>query len=217
VNLVSTSLQLANIVLQCVLVVLLLRNFARRYSILLVYSVAHLFATLMGEFILRRQGWQSAAYRTLYWRGEVGLDLLLFLTVLVLIQQALEDSPARKSVGPTLGLVVVLALILPFVLLKSHFSTRWFDGAGQMLNFGAVLLNLGLWSVLPLRKKSDPRLLGVSLGVGVTVTGAAIGYGLLQRLSSGREFINLFAAAAHTTGVALWCRAFIRPLKISTE
>jgi len=215
VNLVSTSLQLAHIVLQCVLVVLLLRNFARRYSTFLVYSVAYLFTTLMGEFILRRQGWQSAAYRTLYWRGEVGLDLLLFLTVLVLIQQALEDSPARKSVGPTLGLVVVLALILPFVLLKSHFSTRWFDGASQMLNFGA--LNLGLWSVLLLRKKRDPRLLGVSLGVGVTVTGAAIGYGLLQRLSSGREFINLFAAAAHTTGVALWCRAFIRPLKISTE
>ena len=205
----SNSLQLASILLQCVLVVLLVLNFARRYSILLVYSLAYLSATMMGEIILRRDGVQSAAYRTFYWRGEVGLDLLLFLTVIILIYQALEGSGARSRAGILLAAVVALALLLPFVVLQSRiFSNRWFDGASQILNFSAALLNLGLWTALLLTKKRDPRLLGVSLGVGITVTGAAIGYGLLQLIASGHRLINLFSPIAHVTGLVLWCRAF---------
>jgi hypothetical protein len=205
----SNSLQIASIVLQCALVVLLLVSFARRYSILLIYSLAYLFATVMGEFILRRDGVQSAAYRTFYWRGEVGLDLLLFLTVIILIHQALEGSAARSRARVVLAGIVALALILPFLVLHSQtFSNRWFDGASQILNFSAAILNLGLWSALLLTKKRDPRLIGVSLGVGVTVTGAAIGYGLLQLIASGHNFINLFSPIAHLTGLILWCRAF---------
>jgi hypothetical protein len=205
----SNSLQLASILLQCVLVVLLVLSFARRYSILLVYSLAYLSATMMGEIILRRDGVRSAAYRTFYWRGEVGLDLLLFLTVIILIYQALEGSAARSRAGILLAAVVALALLLPFVVLQSRiFSNRWFDGASQILNFSAALLNLCLWTALLLTKKRDPRLLGVSLGVGITVTGAAIGYGLLQLIASGHGLINLFSPIAHVTGLVLWCRAF---------
>lgn len=205
----SNSLQIASIVLQCALVVLLLLSFARRYSILLIYSLAYLFATVMGEFILRRDGVQSAAYRTFYWRGEVGLDLLLFLTVIILIHQALEGSAARSRARVVLAGIVALALILPFLVLHSQiFSNRWFDGASQILNFSAAILNLGLWSALLLTKKRDPRLIRVSLGVVVTVTGAAIGYGLLQLIASGHNFINLFSPIAHLTGLILWCRAF---------
>jgi hypothetical protein len=189
--------------------VLLAAHFARRYVIILIYSLAYLGATLAGEFFLRRDGPQSPIYRLFYWRAEVGLDLLLFLTVIILIYQGLEDSPLRARAGPLLSAIVGIAVILPFVVLKHRvFSARWFDGASQMLNFGAAILNLALWTALLVRKKRDPRLLGVSLGVGVTVTGAAISYGLLQLFRSGHEYVNLFAALTHTAGVLLWCRAF---------
>jgi hypothetical protein len=208
-NLLSTGLQFANIVLQCILVVLLIANFARRYVILLAYSVTYLSATLVGEYLLRRDGAQGAAYRVFYWRTEVALDLLLFLTVIILIYQALEDPRVRSRAGPLLAGIIAIALILPFIVLKSHvFSDRWFDGASQMLNFGAAMLNLSLWTALLLRKRRDQRLVGVSLGVGVAVTGAALAYGLLQLFASGHDFINLLAAATHTAGVLLWCRAF---------
>jgi len=208
-NFVSIVLQFANILLQCLLVIWMLRGFIRRYSILLVYSGAYLSATLIGEILLRREGIHSSTYRTFYWGGELVLDLLLFLTVMVLIDQALDGSPVRSRAGPWLAGIATLALCLPFVVLKAPlFSHRWFFGASQILNFGAALLNLALWTALLLRKRRDPRLLGVSLGVGVTVTSAAIGYGLLLLLASGHDLIDLFAAVAHTAGVVLWCRAF---------
>ena len=187
----------------------MIADIIRRYSIILVYSGAYLSATLIGEILLRKEGIHSSIYRTFYWGGEVVLDLLLFLTVMVLIDQALDGSPIRSRAGPLLAGIASLALCLPFVVLNAPlFSHRWFFGASQILNFGAGLLNLALWTALLLRKRRDPRLLGVSLGVGVTVTSAAIGYGLLLLLASGHDFIDPFAAIAHTAGVALWCRAF---------
>jgi hypothetical protein len=208
-SLLSNLLQLASTVLQFALVVLLLVNFARRYSILLIYSLAYLGATTTGEFLLHKDGIQSASYRTFYWRAEVGLDLLLFLTVIILIYQALENSSAHSRAGFLLAAVVALALILPFLVLRSPvFSNRWFDGASQALNFAAAVLNLGLWSTLLIRKKRDPRLVAVSIGVGITVTGAAVGYGLLQLTVSHHDVINLFTAITHVTGLILWCRAF---------
>ena len=217
-NLLSYTLQIANIIFQLLLVFLLLKNLTRRYVIILLYSLAYLFTTLLGEILLRRAGSGGIAYRSFYWPAEVGFDLLLFLTVIALIYHALEESPVRRSAGPLLAGVIAVTLILPFAVLRSKvFGTRWFEGTSQILNFGAAILNLGLWTALLVQKKRDPRLLGVSLGVGVTVTGAAISYGLLQLFAPARHFVNLFAALTHTAGVVLWCRAFAPRLRAKPD
>jgi hypothetical protein len=81
-----------------------------------------------------------------------------------------------------------------------------------VLNFGAAVMNLALWTALIGNKKRDRQLLTVSAGLGVAVAGAAIGFGLRQFTVVGggaREVVNLLLLPLiHVVGVFIWCRAF---------
>src|SRR5579872_2843359 len=153
---ISSVLEATTIATQAVVVVFLLRGPFRRYSLLLLYCVLQLAATITEEYLYRVFGDPSPLFRRLYWTDEVTLDLLLFLMVITLIYRALESSPLRAGMGRLLGAVVVIVLTVPFVLFHARrFSTPWFDGTSQLLNFGAAIMNLGLWTALIGTKKRD--------------------------------------------------------------
>ncbi len=210
-SLVSSVLEAVSIAIQAVLIVFLLRGSFRRYPLLLVYCVLQLAATISEEYVFRVHG-QTNFFRRLYWTDEITLDLLLFLMVITLIYRAVEGSPVRIAMGRLLGAVVAIVLVVPFVLFSARrFSTAWFDGTSQMLNFGAAIMNLGLWTALIGTKKRDPLLLTVSAGLGVAVTGAAIAYGLRRftpPTSTPQQLANLFKTLTYLASVAIWCWAF---------
>ena len=160
----------------------------------------------------------------MYWSDEVIIDLLLFLVVISLTNLALEGNPLRAKMSRILAGVVAVALVLPFVLFHPPFFTspthwslgwgRWFNTTSQMLNFGAAIMNLALWSALLVSRKRDPQLLKVSIGVGVAVAGQAIGFGIrrfIPEQSTLREFPDLFMSLTHVLSVFIWCWAFRSP------
>ena len=140
------------------------------------------------------------------------LDLLLFLMVITLTYRALENSPLRAAMGRLLAVLGMMVLVVPFVFFSARrFSTPWFDGTSQLLNFGAAIMNLGLWSALIATKKRDPVLLQVSAGLGVAVTGAAIAFGLRRYTaiaSLPQQLADLFKTITYLASVAIWCWAF---------
>jgi len=209
---ISSVLEAVGIALQAVLIVFLLRGSFRRYPLLLVYCVSQLAATVTEVYINRILHDSGAIYRRVYWTDEVLLDLLLFLMVILLIYRALEGSPMRAGMGRLLGAVVIAVAIVPFVLFSARrFSTAWFDGTSQLLNFGAAIMNLALWTALIATKKRDPLLLTVSAGLGVAVTGAAITFGLRRFTLPGgtpQHMANLFKAITYLAGLTIWCWAF---------
>jgi len=209
---VSLVLEAISIAIQAVLVVFLLRGSFRLYPLLLVYCVLQLAATVSEEYVSRTWGPTSAVFRTLYWSDEVILDLLLFLMVITLIYRALEGSPMRAGMGRLLGGVMLIVMVVPFVLFSARrFSTGWFNGTSQLLNFGAAIMNLGLWTALIATRKRDPLLLTVSAGLGIAVTGAAIAFGLRQFTSQGgtlQHLANVFKTLTYLASVLIWCWAF---------
>jgi hypothetical protein len=208
----SSVLEAVSIAVQAVLIVFLLRGSFRRYPLLLVYCVSQLAATIAELYVYRILHDSGAIYRKVYWTDEVLLDLLLFLMVIVLIYRAVEGSPLRTGMGRLLGAVVVAVAIVPFVLFSARrFSTAWFDGTSQLLNFGAAIMNLGLWTALIATKKRDPLLLTVSAGLGVAVTGAAITFGLRRFTPPGgtpQHMANLFKTVTYLVSLTIWCWAF---------
>ncbi|HSR06412.1 MAG TPA: hypothetical protein VLM42_04620, partial [Bryobacteraceae bacterium] len=166
--------------LQAMLVVFLLRDLSRQYSIVLLYSATYLLTTAVEAIAIRQIGSHAPLYGAIYWTDEIVLDLLLFLMVILLTFQAAEGSVLRGAVGKVLFAVALIAIALPFAVgSRPYFTSRWFVFASQILNFGGVLMNLGLWTALIGSKRREPRLLLVSTGLGVTVTGQAIHYGIL--------------------------------------
>ena len=209
---VVAGLQFVSLALQVVLVAFLLRGPSRRYLFFLLYSSVYLVASIVQVLVYRLRG-QGSLYRIVYWTGEMSLDVLLFLMVILLTYQALESAAARTHAGRFLAGVVAVALLLPFLVFPDPFKPRWFNSTSQMLNFGGAILNLGLWGALIARKNRDPQLLTLSVGLGIVVTGAAIEYGLRAFITGGevRALVNLFSPVMHGASLVLWCWAFRPP------
>jgi hypothetical protein len=216
VSFLFNVLTVVDVSLQFVLLFFLLRSPFRRYVFLFIYSIASLITTPTELIVIHN----PVLYRRVYWTDEIATDLLLFLVVISLIYLATEGSAVRPQMSKLLGVIVLIVLILPFAVLNppSFFTAtrwtaawgRWFNGTSQILNFGAAIMNLGLWSALLTSKKRDPKLLKVSIGVGVAVAGQAIGFGLRRFLpeTAVRQIPDFFMSLTHVLSVLIWCWAF---------
>ncbi len=161
--------------------VLLLRGPFRRFWVLLVYVAWELFATatltiydLLYDTVQPRVKLQQAEavrlYTRLYWSNDVIVDMLRFLLVIVLTYAATPEGAKRSSIGRILGGIVVVVMVLPFLLFPLHFApwpeASWFNSTSELLNFGAAIMNLGLWGALLANRKRDPQFVAVSIGTG---------------------------------------------------
>ncbi len=193
-----------------VLLVFLLFGFLRQYTLLLIYALAALGTAILEIYVSNRYGNGAPLFSTVYWSDEVLLDFLRFTIVIALAYKASTGSVMGPGVRKLLIGILLAAVIVPFLMPgASTFSPRWFNRSSQMLNFGGAIMNLVLWTVLLGNKRRDPRLLLVSVGVGISVTGAAIAWGV--RLLIPREHWwapNLFLILTYLAGVAVWCWAF---------
>jgi hypothetical protein len=211
-DLVLNAVVLADYLLQVLLLVLLSRGFVRKYSTLFAYSILLLMASTAEVLVSTMAGRRSSLYSRLYWSDEVIVDLMLFLLVIVLTRKALEGNPLRSKADRLLGGVVIAVLVLPFILFygRGLFTPRWFNRTSQMLNFGGAIMNLALWSALLLNKKRDSRLVTVSAGLGVAVTGAAISYGVryLNLTPTELQLAAFLKTATHLGSMIIWCWAF---------
>jgi hypothetical protein len=201
------------------LVFLLLRGHFHRYPLLTVYCVVFLAATVAELAVLNAVGTKGAAYRYLYMADEVIIDFLLFLMVIRMTYRALAGNPFRGKIERFLKVALICTVLLPFVLFRGPIlGSHWFNQACQLLNFGAAVMNLALWTALLGNPKRDPLLLAVSAGLGVAVTGAAITYGLhyfrWSTNGTARDLVDLIKSFAYIASLLIWCRAFW-PVRLS--
>ncbi len=203
-----SALEVFGLSLQLVLV-FLLGGFFRQYSLLLIYSLAQLVSAGAEVFVSHQYGRDAQIFSMVYWTDEVMLDFLRFSLVIALAYRASTGNTA-PGVKKVLIAVVLTALVLPFALPGGVlFGTRWFNRTSQMLNFGGAIMNLVLWTIFLGSKRRDPQLLLVSVGVGVSVTGAAIAWGVRQLVRPEVLWApNLFLILTDLSGVLIWCWAF---------
>jgi len=206
-----------------VLIFLLLSPLRRRFWIILAYVSWELFATatltvldVLFQGAARMSGPTQTAhnrlYARLYYSNDVLVDLFRFVLVILLIYRASEGATKRVS-GRALAGLVVLMIVLPFVLFHPTFNPfpkpPWFNSTSELLNFGAAIMNLMLWATLIASRNRDTKLLMVSAGLGVVVTGTAIAYGV-QILAGQGAFgtMSFFMNLTQLAGWTLWCWAF---------
>ncbi len=210
---VSDVVQGFSLVLQVLLLsFLLLQNYYRKYSLLFGYRLTYLATSILEVALVHHFGTKlNSTYTFVYWTDEVALDLLQFLLVIALTYRAMEGNPARPAFGRFFAGVVVVMVLVPFLIFHHPlFSNRWFYQTSQLLNFGAGVMNLALWTALLGSRRRDPQLLVVSAGLGVAVTANAISYGI--RVLGARGVPHRFADALNTAAdlgsLVIWCWAF---------
>lgn len=205
----SYLLPVAYGLLQLILIVFLLKGPFRRYPLLLLYCVFQISVVVLSGWAFYGAGAGSPLYRNLYWTGDVIVDLLLFLMVITLTREVMKENPLWPVVGRILLIIVVAAVVLPFVLFHPFFTQRWYRHTSQLLSFGGALMNLFLWTGIIGKRDRDPQLLPVSAGLGVAVTGVAVTYGLLQFTSADFRWLpDLFKILTQVGSMVIWCWAF---------
>jgi len=211
------------------LVVFLLLGSTRKFWVVLLYVSWELVATVgltIADLLLHgtaqqmdraKQTANNRLYAHLYWTNDVIVDLLRFVLVAVLIYKVVGSS--KPSLGRLLALLVLAMIILPFPLFHPTFDpypqVPWFNSTSQLLNFGAAIMNLVLWTALIQARKRDPQIVAVSIGLGILVTGTAISYGLRHFKLQGEftALYNLFLNLTQLGAWLIWCRAFWPPKK----
>jgi hypothetical protein len=212
----SSLLNAVQIALELLLVILLLRGPFRKYVVFSVYAVFALAADLVDNVTYYRLGWKSPLYRQLYWTDHIALDLVIFFVVIACTYQALQENHLRRKAAKALGAIAIAALALPFALIHNHhakqygfFSSQWFNHASQILNFGAAIMNLVLWVALLSNRRRDPKLVTLSVGLGVFTTAAAIAWGVRQWLAEENRWpLDILVTVTYIASLGLWCWVF---------
>jgi hypothetical protein len=215
-NLLYQILYDTDTVIQGLLLLLLLRGAFRKYTAFALYIVGVFTSSVSNTTVYYRLGWESPAYRTLYWAGQVTTALLLFLVVTAFTYAALQGNPLRPKAAKALGVIVVVTLALPFAILRHHhnkihgfFTSQWFNHASQIWSFGAAIMNLVLWTALLSARRRDPQLVTLSIGVGLATTGAAVAWGARQWFAQANRWpVDSFMEATDLASLLLWCWVF---------
>jgi 4-amino-4-deoxy-L-arabinose transferase-like glycosyltransferase len=197
----------AGIGLDLLVISALLRGSYRQYRLVLAYTAALLLATVVE--IAAATAPRAVPLDVFYWIDEGVLDVLVFCVVIGFIYQAGEDSRRRpvKRRWLIAGAALIVAVSLALRSGPGHFNHRM-TLVSRDLNICAVVLDLILWSVLVTSRQPDRRLLLLSGGLGIQLTGAIMGESLRQLSRRAVLPGTLLEVLTGFLGLYIWWRAF---------
>jgi hypothetical protein len=194
--------------LEAVLVYVLFRSGRREFPLFFSYIFCRVVAsiTTASYFYLFRG---AHFYGIIYWMLDLSLHGLVIAVLVSLMRRTLGKPSAIHVIGGTAIVVfgVAIALIAPF----DGRIGFWMTGAIRNLSFFEELMNLALWMLLVRRGRTTPRVLWVSAGLGIQVTGDVLGHSI--RLFASKSAIwapNALMNVCEITALAMWLYAFCR-------
>jgi len=169
--------------LEILVIVALLRGGYRRYPVVFSYLVA-IFVTTLVDIPIRTQSLLTHDVAVLrqaarvYWVNEWILQVLIFATVLSLIDLAISVSRWRRVMRSGLAAGALLFAGITFWIQYRPAPVSfgvWMTPWTRDLSFCATILDLALWMILIASRRSDRRLLLICGALGMQFTAEAIG------------------------------------------
>ena len=182
----------------------LVRGSYREYPFVFAYALSLLASTVV------EIGLQAAPRRVqdgYYWIDEVILDVLVFCVVIAFIDEAARHSKQRTLDRHWLILGAALIFAVSYTIHRSSHFNLQMTLISRDLNICAVILDLILWSLLVTARRPNRRLMLLSGGLGLQLTGAIMGEQLRQ---FSRSLVFTGTLLEVTTGLLclyIWWRA----------
>ena len=169
--------------MEILVIIALLHGGYRRYAVVFVYLLANFITTLVDiPFVTQSYFTHDAAViqqgARVYWINEWILQVLIFMTVLSLIDLATALSRSRRAMRIALS---AGALLFAGITLWIHYRPApvkygvWMTPWTRDLSVCATVLDLGLWMILIASRKSDRALMLICGALGMQFTAEAIG------------------------------------------
>jgi len=185
----------------------LVRGSYREYPFVFAYALSLLASTVV------QIGLRSASRSVqdeLYWISEVVLDVLVFCAVIAFIDEAARYARQKTIERRWLILVSVLLCATSYAVHRGSNVNLTMTSISRDLNICASILDLILWSLLVAARRPDRRLMLLSGGLGLQLSGAIMGQ---QLVKSSRSLVKAGSLVEVTTFLLflyIWWRALRR-------
>ncbi len=192
--------------LQFLVVAALLEGAWREYRTAFFYSCLLVVCTIADIVMVSTAS--QRAYIYYYWTSEVVRQTGLYAVVVSLVSHAIPNNRLRAALT---RLLVSLAIIFWVGSLYIHEVPQlslWMSRVIRNLSFCSAIANLALWFVLLAAEKKDTRLLMITGGLGLQMTGDAIGQSLRQISKATIRVGDIVLVLTHFLCLYIWWRAF---------
>jgi hypothetical protein len=179
----------------------------RRYPFLLLFTSV-LSATTISDIYMYLTVRDRDLWLTYYWSAEVMRQTAVFLLVAGFAVSA--TPPSARGAGLALRVAVLTgALYWAGCLALTHDPDRsqWMTRFVRNLSFGSAVVNLGVWFYLISTGQRRVITLLLAGGLGIQMTGEAIGQSLRQMFPHNYEIGNVVGVVAHFACLLIWWRA----------
>lgn len=183
----------------------------RKYPVLFTYVLILFFTGIIDATLYFEIGLWTGSARTVFWINDSIRQVFLFVFVLSLVYQAMASGPGRVAVQRLLVFGSLILAIVSYYGLHDARPSVWMTSIIRNMSFCAAVVNLGLWAVLIRRKRRDSQILLLSGGLGLQMTGEAIGHSLRNLWQISRTYAiagNVILVLAHLLCLLAWYQAF---------
>src|SRR4051794_17443264 len=183
----------------------------RQFSVIFGYLLCLTLTTLTDIVMYLDVGNIAVTYNRYYWAGDLLRESALYAVVISLVLHAMPDSRRRAAL---LRLLIALALLFwigSFFIYQEPSVNKWMTKVVRNLSFCSAVATLILWFVLIASEKRDTRLLVITGGLGLQMTGEAMGQSLIQISKNTFVLGVLTLMFAHFLCLYIWWRAFRAP------
>jgi hypothetical protein len=191
--------------LNLMVIAALIRGGIRRYSLVFAYSLALLLATLIeiGIRAIPKSLWEIC-----YWTIDFVVEIMVYCVLIGFIREAAMHSGKKLVARHWLILGAALVFAGSYLIRRNpqHFNLQMTD-IRRDLNICATIMDLILWSLLAAARHPNRRLLLLSGGLGLQLTGAVMGDSLLHLSRSFRSLLmagTLLEVCTGFLGLYIW-------------
>jgi DNA-binding CsgD family transcriptional regulator len=207
--------------LEILVIIALLHYGYRRYPVVFIYLVINFIATvvdipmLIQSFVSQNTAITRLAAK-IYWINEWVLQVLIFATVLSLIDLAISMSRWRRVLRAMLTSGALLFAGITFWIQYQPPPVSigvWMTPWTADLSVAATVLCLALWMILIASPKSDRTLMLICGALGMQFTAEAIGEAIADLSVPGRSVAlgtlgSVVAVAGNLICLYVWWRTF---------
>lgn len=187
--------------------------------LILVTSISHFLVTWAKFFLPADLNRTLTSY---FVRGYSGAELLMYILLLILmlqlIRRTLRALSLDTSITVHLGFASALVAAGSWFFFSNEAARVTLLKTRQIVSFWMMLLNLYWWTLLLRRRQLDRRVLLLSAGIGLMMTGQVVSDGLTAFFGNSIPIALLGASimyATHYASLYVWFQAFSPALALS--
>ncbi len=200
--LLSTVLQAAVVVSSIV------RRDSRKHFALAVYMLATVAHSVGAYFVLQKYGLKSVEYKYFYNLTDCLLVVILFIAIISLCEQVLQELTASRYVRGGAVLLILLTSLFSFVSVQSKSSQmaelKLVGEIGQNLYFVGVVMTYLLWGAVMQLRETRLRVLQFVFSLGIYFSMLAATYALGNLFPASRSFLRWIPQLASVFLAGAW-------------